>query len=206
MSQNVPRVMFAAASSGCGKTTVTCAVLQALKNREGLTASPLSAARTISTRCFIGRRWGLLPATLICFLQKGTDGALSAAKNSQGKGFCPDRRGDGLLRRDLHQGVCFLVVPCQSDQKPRPSSFWIAEVCPLRLRHSFLGYLSFEEQSQIRGVILNPDQQRIVSRNQRTDRKPLYKHHRLRIYAEDAGLFAGKQTSWACEPQVRWLI
>lgn len=33
MSQNVPRVMFAAASSGCGKTTVTCAVLQALKNR-----------------------------------------------------------------------------------------------------------------------------------------------------------------------------
>ena len=32
--QPVPRVLLAGASSGCGKTTVTCAVLQALVNRK----------------------------------------------------------------------------------------------------------------------------------------------------------------------------
>ena len=30
---NTPRLMLAAASSGCGKTTVACAILQALKAR-----------------------------------------------------------------------------------------------------------------------------------------------------------------------------
>lgn len=30
---NTPRLMLAAASSGCGKTTVACAILQALKVR-----------------------------------------------------------------------------------------------------------------------------------------------------------------------------
>ena len=33
MEANVPRVIIAGTGSGCGKTTVTCAVLQALKNR-----------------------------------------------------------------------------------------------------------------------------------------------------------------------------
>lgn len=33
MEQRIPRVMLAGVSSGCGKTTVTCAVLQALVNR-----------------------------------------------------------------------------------------------------------------------------------------------------------------------------
>ena len=30
----VPRILFAGTASGCGKTTVTCAVLQALANRK----------------------------------------------------------------------------------------------------------------------------------------------------------------------------
>ena len=33
MNQDIPRVLLAGTSSGCGKTTVTCAVLQALVNR-----------------------------------------------------------------------------------------------------------------------------------------------------------------------------
>ena len=33
MEVNIPRVIIAGTGSGCGKTTVTCAVLQALKNR-----------------------------------------------------------------------------------------------------------------------------------------------------------------------------
>lgn len=34
MNQDIPRVLLAGTSSGCGKTTVTCAILQALVNRK----------------------------------------------------------------------------------------------------------------------------------------------------------------------------
>ena len=34
MEQAVPRVVLAGTNSGCGKTTVTCAILQALVNRK----------------------------------------------------------------------------------------------------------------------------------------------------------------------------
>ena len=33
MQQNLPRLILAGTNSGCGTTTVTCAVLQALVNR-----------------------------------------------------------------------------------------------------------------------------------------------------------------------------
>ena len=33
MANSVPRILLAGAGSGCGKTTVTCAVLQALTDR-----------------------------------------------------------------------------------------------------------------------------------------------------------------------------
>ena len=33
MRKDIPRVLLAGTSSGCGKTTVTCAILQALVNR-----------------------------------------------------------------------------------------------------------------------------------------------------------------------------
>lgn len=62
-----------------------------------------------------------------------------------------------------------------------------------------LGYLSFEEQSQIRGVILNRISKGLYPEIKELIESRIYKHHRLRIYAEDAGLFAGKQTSWACD-------
>ena len=39
MQQNLPRLILAGTNSGCGKTTVTCAVLQALVNRGGAVAA-----------------------------------------------------------------------------------------------------------------------------------------------------------------------
>ena len=46
MRSAVPRVLISGTSSGCGKTTVTCAVLQALCDR-GLSVSHSNVARTI---------------------------------------------------------------------------------------------------------------------------------------------------------------
>ena len=34
MRKKIPRLLIAGANSGCGKTTVVCAILQALKNRD----------------------------------------------------------------------------------------------------------------------------------------------------------------------------
>lgn len=46
------RVMIAAPKSGSGKTTITCAILQTLKDMENKW-SLISAARIISIRCSI---------------------------------------------------------------------------------------------------------------------------------------------------------
>ncbi|MCL1796168.1 MAG: hypothetical protein FWG37_04670 [Clostridia bacterium] len=48
------RLLIAGTHSGCGKTTVTCALLAALKDRR-IAVTALNAARIISTRCFTGR-------------------------------------------------------------------------------------------------------------------------------------------------------
>lgn len=48
----IRRVMLAAPKSGSGKTMLTCALLQTLKDR-GNRLYRINAVRTISTRCFI---------------------------------------------------------------------------------------------------------------------------------------------------------
>lgn len=47
MQQNLPRLILAGTNSGCGKTTVTCAVLQALVNRR-----PFSRGREMRPRLY----------------------------------------------------------------------------------------------------------------------------------------------------------
>ena len=69
MSQNVPRVMFAAASSGCGKTTVTCAVLQALKNR-GLDCISFKCGPDYIDPLFHREALGIASRNLVLFFAK----------------------------------------------------------------------------------------------------------------------------------------
>ena len=194
MSQNVPRVMFAAASSGCGKTTVTCAVLQALKNR-GLDCISFKCGPDYIDPMFHREALGIASRNLDLFFAKEQTVRYLLQKNSQGKDFAliAGVMGyyDGISTKGYASSWCLaratktptiLILDC------RGMSTSIAA--------QLLGYLSFEEQSQIRGVILNR-----ISKGLYPEIKELIesKHHRLRIYAEDAGLFAGKQTSWACD-------
>lgn len=60
MTQSLPRVLIAGTNSGCGKTTMVCAILQALKNRGEAIASfkcgpdyidPMFHSSIIGTRC-----------------------------------------------------------------------------------------------------------------------------------------------------------
>ena len=52
----VPRLLLAAPSSGSGKTTVVCALLQALKDR-GLSPAAFKSGLIISTPCSTAVSW-----------------------------------------------------------------------------------------------------------------------------------------------------
>lgn len=153
MSQNVPRVMFAAASSGCGKTTVTCAVLQALKNR-GIDCISFKCGPDYIDPMFHREALGIASRNLDLFFAKEQTVRYLLQKNSQGKDFAliEGVMGyyDGISTKGYASSWCLaratktptiLILDC------RGMSTSIAA--------QLLGYLSFEEQSQIRGVILN---------------------------------------------------
>lgn len=81
MQQNLPRLILAGTNSGCGKTTVTCAVLQALVNR-GLSVAaakcgpdyidPMFHSRIIGAKSsnldpfFLRRKYASLPPRAEC--------------------------------------------------------------------------------------------------------------------------------------------
>ena len=77
-----PRLMLAAASSGSGKTTIACAILQAL-TRMGSTRSASSADRTTSTRCSTGRCWGVPSRNLDLFFSDEATAAYLLQKTAK---------------------------------------------------------------------------------------------------------------------------
>ncbi len=82
-SSNPPRLMIAGIGSGCGKTTVTCAVLGALKER-GLALSSFKSGPDYIDPMFHSEILGAHSRNLDLFLM-GQNGVLySLAKNSQG--------------------------------------------------------------------------------------------------------------------------
>ena len=58
---NAPRLLLAGTGSGCGKTTVTTAILRALQCR-GVKLSAFKCGPTTSTRCSTRRFWAFRAA------------------------------------------------------------------------------------------------------------------------------------------------
>ena len=131
MSQNVPRVMFAAASSGCGKTTVTCAVLQALKNR-GLDCISFKCGPDYIDPMFHREALGIASLNLDLFFAKEQTVRYLLQKTVRER-ILPDRRGEWAYYDGIStKGTASSWWSCQSDQNPDHPLFWIAAVCPLR--------------------------------------------------------------------------
>ena len=88
---NTPRLMLAAASSGCGKTTVACAILQALKVR-GISCVSYKCGPDYIDPMFHRQVLGIASRNLDLFFCPRADRPLSAAKEQPGGGTLPSSR------------------------------------------------------------------------------------------------------------------
>ena len=93
---NTPRLMLAAASSGCGKTTVACAILQALKVR-GISCVSYKCGPDYIDPMFHRQVLGIASRNLDLFFVPEQTARFLLQKSSRGGGPCLHRGRDGLL-------------------------------------------------------------------------------------------------------------
>lgn len=154
MEKSVPRVLLTGTGSGCGKTTVVCAVLQALVDR-GLRVSAFKCGPDYIDPMFHSRITGAKSANLDPFffdqntlryllVKNGGDRDVSVIEGAMGY-----YDGEGLtsLRASAWETTgwtdtpAVLVVP--------------AKGAALSVLATIAGFLDFQSESHIQGVILN---------------------------------------------------
>lgn len=148
-----PRLMLAAACSGSGKTTLSCAILQALKNR-GMDAVSFKCGPDYIDPMFHRQVLGIPSRNLDLFFTDGQTVRHLLHKNSAGRdlAFIEGVMGyyDGIATTSdasSWQLACETKTPVVLVLNCRGMSVSVAA--------QLQGYLHFEEQSCIRGVILN---------------------------------------------------
>lgn len=154
MEQEVSRVMLAGVSSGCGKTTVTCAILQALVNRR-LRTGAFKCGPDYIDPMFHSRIIGAKSANLdLFFFQENTLRYL-LAKNSRDRdvsvieGVMGYYDGAGLASTQASswETACATDTPVILVVPAKGAAFSVLAVIQ--------GFLDFQENSRICGVILN---------------------------------------------------
>ena len=149
-----PRILFAGVSSGCGKTTVTCAVLQALVNR-GMRVGAFKCGPDYIDPMFHSRIIGAKSGNLdLCFFSENTLRFL-LAKNAadrdvsiiegvmgyyDGMGLTSERASSYEVAKLTHTPTVLVVN---------------AKGVSLSIVPVIQGFLHFRGNSGIRGVILN---------------------------------------------------
>lgn len=154
MERKIPRVMLAGVSSGCGKTTVTCAVLQALVNR-GLGVSAFKCGPDYIDPMFHSRIIGAKSANLdLHFFRENTLRYL-LAKNAADRdvSVIEGVMGyyDGMSLTTTHASTYEVAQVTDSPVVLVVS----AKGASLSILATIQGFLSFRPDSNIRGVILN---------------------------------------------------
>lgn len=153
MNLNLPRILIAGTNSGCGKTSVTCAVLQALKNRNTPVHAfkcgpdyidPMFHTRVLDTPCRNLDLHFFTPDTLKYLLAKNCpDGTLALLEGVMGY-----YDGQGLSAK----GSSYEVA--QTAAAPA-----VLVVNARGAAHSLLatvsGFVNLYQDSGIRGVIFN---------------------------------------------------
>lgn len=154
MNQVIPRVVFAAPSSGSGKTVVTCGFLQVLKNR-GISCRAWKCGPDYIDPIFHKYVMGLEGGNLDCYFsgEKGVTRQLAAAAKDgelqviEGVMGYYDGLGGVSLEASTYHLSRALKAPVVLVVDGRSSSLSLAAVIK--------GFLEFQQPSYIKGVILN---------------------------------------------------
>lgn len=154
METRIPRILFAGTNSGCGKTTITCAVLQAMVNR-GLKAGafkcgpdyidPMFHSKIIGAKCTNLDSWFFDDNTLRFLLARNGAGRdISIVEGVMGyydgMGLTDTRASTYSVARTTQTPVVLTVG---------------ARGASLSVLATIQGFLDFCPDSQIQGVILN---------------------------------------------------
>ena len=154
MQTTIPRILLAGTNSGCGKTTITCAVLQALVNR-GLQVGAFKCGPDYIDPMFHSRIIGAKSANLDCYFFDDNTMRFLLAKNAAQRdisviegvmGFydgmsLTSTKGSTYAVSQITQTPVVLVVG--------------AKGASLSVLATLQGFLDFCPDNQIRGVILN---------------------------------------------------
>lgn len=147
------RIMIAGTSSGCGKTTIVCAILQALVNRHVKTVSfkcgpdyidPMFHSKIIGTKSRNLDGFFMDPPVLNYLLHKNSEGAqMSVIEGVMGyfDGLGMEDTGSSYEIAKNTDTPVVLILQCKGMSKS--------------VQALLTGFLAFEEESHIRGVIFN---------------------------------------------------
>ena len=154
MEQIIPRVLLAGTNSGCGKTTVTCAVLQALVNR-GLAVGAFKCGPDYIDPMFHSRIIGAKSANLDLFFFSDNTLRYLLAKNAVNRDVCilEGVMGfyDGMELTSLRASTYQVAQTTQSPVVLVVNA-WGAALSVLATIH---GFLTLYPDNNICGVILN---------------------------------------------------
>lgn len=154
MERRIPRLLLAGTQSGCGKTTVTCAVLQALVNRK-LRVGAFKCGPDYIDPMFHSRVIGARSANLdLFFFEKNTLRDLLARNACD----CDVSIVEGVM--GYYDGMGLTSVQASSYEVAQASNSPVVLVvnargASLSVLATLHGFLSFCPDSGIRGVILN---------------------------------------------------
>ncbi len=148
-----PRMMLAAASSGSGKTTVACAILQALKNR-GLNGVSFKCGPDYIDPMFHQQSLGIPSRNLDLFFANEKTTRYLLQKNSMGKDFAFI---EGVM--GYYDGIATTSTASSwhlAKATGTPSVLVVnCRGMSVSIAAQIGGYLSYEKDSMVRGVILN---------------------------------------------------
>ena len=154
MEQKVPRLVLAGSNSGCGKTTVTCAVLQALVTR-GLRVGAAKCGPDYIDPMFHSRVIGAKSSNLDSFFFDRDTMRYLLAHNGEG---CDVTVIEGVM--GYYDGLGLTSTRASTYEAARATSSPVVLVvnargAALSVLAAAEGFLRFAPDSGIRGVILN---------------------------------------------------
>ena len=154
MNVPVPRLVLAGTNSGCGKTTVACAILQAFVNR-GLSVAACKCGPDYIDPMFHSRIIGAKSSNLDPFFFDDDTLRYLLAENSRG---CDLAIIEGVM--GYYDGLSLTSTQASTfevAQKTESPAVLIVNVrgAALSVLATVQGFLQFQPENQIRGVILN---------------------------------------------------